>query len=413
MGRSGTKGGNGGGACGKGKDKSGSFVSCSQCRYRWNFKTNHWCYQCCSPLVPNPSVDKKPAGQWSFGPPVLAAAAEGSAVEAATAPAAGKKGPPVPPRGAKGASFDRRPWVWHGGGWHSNGGGQPAAEQQEAPAADPLELLRAEFGDSVEFAALVAKRAEAKAQQPQAEAPPRRAPLLEEEVSTKGVACRRAQAWLETCATRVLEGELWLDAAKAEEDTAMSSAYQAQIDWEAACKRQLPSAPLEGEEVQAKAPAASAINLSTLVDEGKLQIIDGPLFDMGDLEIDGSDKEEWNRIKAELADSVQAKVQEALGPAAEHIVKLREEAKKLHARMQAKRRRGADGGATATGGADTVAGGGAASPGGSAAAADGTGVAVRDLSGPEALRAAARAKAATLAADKAKAAAEAAEVQRL
>eukprot|EP00959_Pyramimonas_sp_CCMP1952_P414293 8680411-Pyramimonas_sp.AAC.1 len=76
--------------------------------------------------------------------------------------------------------------------------------------------------------------------------------------------------------------------------------------------------------------------------------------------------------------------------------------------MQAKRRRGPDGEATAAGGAAAAAGGSAAAPAASAAAADGVGVAVRDLSGPESMRAAARAKAVQAAELKAKSEADAA-----
>ncbi|CAK0850711.1 unnamed protein product [Prorocentrum cordatum] len=334
MGRGGGDKGAHGGACGQGKDKSGSFVACTHCRYRWNFKSNHWCYQCCSPLVPYPSADKKPAGQWTFGPPAVASSPfADAAAGAAAAPPPGSKGPPVPKRGAKGGQANRRPWVWHGPGWYPHGGGPPPAPEAEAaPAADPLAALRAELGDCAELEAIAARRDAAKTQQP--EPAPRRPPLLEEEESTKGIACRRAQAWLETCAARVVEGEAWLAAAKAAEDDAVAAAHQAQLDWEEACKKQLPSPPLEGEEDKGQAPAASAINVSTLVDEGTLQIVDGPLFNMEGLEIDSGDKDEWNRIKAELAASVQEKVQQALGPAAEQIVKLRDEAKQLHARMQ-------------------------------------------------------------------------------
>ena len=408
MGRSGAKGSNGRGACGKGKDKSESYVHCSACRYRWNFKSNHWCYQCCTPLVPHPSPDKKPIGQWSVGPPVLADAVAPSAQVAAAKP----KG---------GGGFERRPpWVKAGMGFSSDGPSSALNSSWDASweavspvSPDPLELLRAEMGDCAELEALLAKRAEAKAQVPAAEAAPRRAPLLEEEVSSKGVACRRAQAWLETCAARVVEGENWLSAAIVDEDNAMAAAYQAQAEWEAACKKQLPSPPLEGEEIQAKTSTTSAINLSTLVDEGTLHIIDGPLFDMGGLDIDISDKDEWIRIKSELAASVQEKVQAALGPAAEQIGKLREEAKKLHARMQVKRRRGIDGEATQAGGTATAAGSGAASHAGPAGPVDGTGVPVRDSNGPETLRAAARAKAVQAAEARAKLAAEAAEQQQL
>ena len=402
MGRSGAKGSNGRGVGGKGKDTQ-DYVNCSSCRYRWNFKTNHWCYQCCAPLVPHPSPDKKPTGQWSFGPPSLTAAVVPSAPAAAAKPKGGGK---LPPWLKGGFSSDGSPSVL-------NSSWDASWEAVSPVPPDPLELLRAELGDCAELEALLAKRTEAKAQVPAADAAPPRAPLLEEEVSTKGIACRRAQSWLDTCAAKVIEGENWLSAAIVAEDNAMAAAYQAQLEWEEACKKQLPSPPLEGEEVPSSTPTTSAINLSTLVDEGTLQIIDGPLFDMVGLDIEDNDKEEWIRIKSELAASVQEKVQAALGPAAEQIGKLREEAKKLHARCQAKRRRGLDGEATQAGGGAQAASSGSASHAAPAGPADGTGVAVRDNSGPEALRAAARDKASQAAEARAKLAAEAAVQQQL
>eukprot|EP00959_Pyramimonas_sp_CCMP1952_P259270 5420324-Pyramimonas_sp.AAC.1 len=99
---------------------------------------------------------------------------------AAAAPPAGgqAKGPPVPPRAAKGAPKERRPWVWHGPGWYPYGGGPPPEDVREAPRpADPLALLREQLGDCHELTALSAKLA---AKEQPAEAP-RRPPLLEEE----------------------------------------------------------------------------------------------------------------------------------------------------------------------------------------------------------------------------------------
>ncbi|CAK0862023.1 unnamed protein product, partial [Prorocentrum cordatum] len=141
-------------------------------------------------------------------------------------------------------------------------------------------------------------------------------------------------ARLETCARRVVEGEAWLADAKAAEDAAAEAAHQAQRDWEEACAKQLPTPSTPRSET---ASAATAINLSTLVDEGSLRFVDGPLFDLEGLEIDETERSDWARIKGELATSAQAKVQEALGPAAQQILKLREEAQALHARLQAKR----------------------------------------------------------------------------
>ncbi|CAK0894578.1 unnamed protein product, partial [Prorocentrum cordatum] len=212
---------------------------------------------------------------------------------------------------------------------------------------------------------------------------PQKAPLLEEEVRAKGVACRRALAWLETCSARVLEGQQWLADARAAEDEAAASAHAAQQDWEAACAKQVKaSAP-----PSAAPPSSSAINLSTLVDEGSLQIVDGPLFDLSGLELDEQARVDWERIKQELADSVQTKVQEVLGPSAQRILELREEARKLRAREEAKRRRvdGSDAAGSAAGPAATAATDGAG-PAGAAAA---TGA----PAGVEAMRAAARAKA--------------------
>ncbi|CAK0876484.1 unnamed protein product, partial [Prorocentrum cordatum] len=205
-------------------------------------------------------------------------------------------------------------------------------------SADPFEFFEKELGSDcdelLKLKAAVQAKKEAQAAAAGAGAP-QKAPLLEEEVRAKGVACRRALAWLETCSARVLEGQQWLADAQAAEGEAAASAHAAQQDWEAACAKQVKaSAP-----PSAAPPSSSAINLSTLVDEGSLQIVDGPLFDLSGLELDEQARVGWERIKQELADSVQTKVQEVLGPSAQRILELREEARKLRAREEAKRRR--------------------------------------------------------------------------
>eukprot|EP00959_Pyramimonas_sp_CCMP1952_P049549 1035058-Pyramimonas_sp.AAC.1 len=70
-------------------------------------------------MVPSPSEDKRPRGQWVWGPPQAGATPPPEAEPAAEAPAAppwaqaggkGAKGPPLPRPAPKAQAVQRRPW---------------------------------------------------------------------------------------------------------------------------------------------------------------------------------------------------------------------------------------------------------------------------------------------------------------
>ncbi|CAK0910101.1 unnamed protein product, partial [Prorocentrum cordatum] len=235
---------------GGGKPRQQNHDPCPHCRYRWNFKNNHWCYQCTGALVSQPDGSKRPLGQWAFGPPQISNSpfhvqpagspfADPTPSQAAAAAATGsgkgrgKKGAPPPPRGkakAKAAAsaghVDRRPWVYHQG-WYPYGGASVPLEPD-----DPMAALRAKLGDDGTEALAAVEALLAKKEAPPPAAP--RQPLLEEDVSAKGVAYRRAKSWLERCSLKVLEGEAWLQEARDAEDLAVAAAVKAKRSWEEA-----------------------------------------------------------------------------------------------------------------------------------------------------------------------------------
>ncbi|CAK0840793.1 unnamed protein product [Prorocentrum cordatum] len=325
-----------------GKARQQYHDPCPHCRYRWNFKNNHWCYQCTGALVSQPDGSKRPIGQWAFGPPQFSSSPfhvqpAGSpftdptpaqaAAAAATGPGKcrGKKGAPPPPRGkakAKAASpaghVDRRPWVYHQG-WYPYGGASAPPEP-----GNPMAALRAKLGDDGTEAPAAVEALLAKKEAPPPAAP--RQPLLED-VSTKGVAHRRAKSWLERCSLKVLEGEAWLQEARDTEDLAATAAVEAKRSWEEACAKQLPqpvSAP-------PAAAGASSLNLSTLLGEDSevegLTIVDGPMFSTEGLDLDPADLREWERVKSNLAAGIKAEISKALGSSVEQLAALRAEAK--------------------------------------------------------------------------------------
>ncbi|CAK0789511.1 unnamed protein product [Prorocentrum cordatum] len=337
-----------------GKARQQYHDPCPHCKYRWNFKNNHWCYQCAGALVSQPDGSKRPLGQWAFGPPQFSNSpfhvqpagspfADPTPSQAAAAAATGsgkgrgKKGAPPPSRGkakAKAAAsaghVDRRPWVYHQG-WYPYGGASAPLE-----SADPMAALRAKLGDDGTEALAAVEALLAKKEAPPPAAP--RQPLLEEDVSTKGVAYRRAKSWLERRSLKVLEGEAWLQEARDAEDLAVAAAVEAKRSWEEACAKQLPQ-PVAAPPAAA---GASSLNLSTLLGEDSevegLTIVDGPIFSTEGLDLDLADLREWDRVKNNLAAGIKAEISKALGSSAEQLAALRAEAKQVSLRMQAKRR---------------------------------------------------------------------------
>ncbi|CAK0911601.1 unnamed protein product [Prorocentrum cordatum] len=317
-----------------GKARQQYHDPCPHCRYRWNFKNNHWCYQCTGALVSQRDGSKRPLGQWAFEPPQFSSSPfhvqpaaspftdptpAQAAAAAATGPGKGrgKKGAPPPLRGkakAKTASsaghVDRRPWVYHQG-WYPYGGASAPPEP-----GDPTAALRAKLGDDGAEALAAVEALLAKKEAPPPAAP--RQPHLEEDVSTKGVAHRRAKSRLERCP---------LKEARDAEDLAVTAAVEAKRSWEEACAKQLPQ-PVAAPPAAA---GASSLNLSTLLGEGSevegLTIVDGPMFSTEGLELDPADLREWERVKSNHAAGIKAEISKALGSSDEQLAALRAEAK--------------------------------------------------------------------------------------
>eukprot|EP00959_Pyramimonas_sp_CCMP1952_P041148 860701-Pyramimonas_sp.AAC.1 len=43
------------------------YARCQSCSYAWNFRRNHWCWRCASPLKPSPGRVQQPGGVWGAG----------------------------------------------------------------------------------------------------------------------------------------------------------------------------------------------------------------------------------------------------------------------------------------------------------------------------------------------------------
>ncbi|CAK0819400.1 unnamed protein product, partial [Prorocentrum cordatum] len=288
---------------GGGKPRQQYQDPCPHSRYRWNFKNNHWCFQCTGALVAQPDGTKRPLGQWAFGPPQISNSPFHAKAKAA----------------ASAGHVDRRPWVYHQG-WYPYGGAAVPLEP-----ADPMAALRAKLGDdgTEELAAVEAPLAKKEAPPPAAP----RQPLLEEDVSAKGVAHRRAKSWLERCSLKVLEGEAWLHEARDAEDLAVAAAVEAKRSWEEACAKRLPQPAA----APPAAAGASSLNLPTLLGEDSevegLTIVDGPMFSTEGLDLDPADLRDWERVKTNLAAGIKAEISKALGSSAEQLATLRAEAK--------------------------------------------------------------------------------------
>ena len=359
---------------GRGGRGAKAYISCTSCRYRWNFKTNHWCFQCTAPLIPNPDFSKKPQGQWSFGPPAVLpdaspfnAASQGqpaspftaggpgayevafdqAAVDAWVKGKGGKRAKgPGPPPPAKAAAMAAK-GAGGKGGKGGKGGGTGA---EQAPPADPFALLRATYGDQLVGKEDLVAQLEA-ALAPAAPPPPAaRVPLLEEEVNQKGIAARRAAKNLEAASLKVIEGEAWLEEAKAEEDAAVLEASKTYKEWQEACAKHAPQ-PAAAASTGDSIPD-SAINLSALLDASnggqKISIVDGAAFDVSGLDLDEGEREAWDKLKLQLSSEVEGVLTKALGPTCQNIANLREQAQQMRTRLQAKRRKGPDGAATPT-----------------------------------------------------------------
>ena len=308
------------------KDAKG-FISCAACRYRWNWKNRTFCFNCNATLVPQemPWRDAPAQGVW----------ADASRRGAAALP------PACPPgtwqRGAPPGRADQLP-------------GRAAPPQPGGLATtDLLVQLRERVGASgvgqAELQALEGVLSPQPAAQPPA--PPRQ--LLEATISAKGVACRRAQANLEAMVAREDEAEKWYNECKDATAEAVLAAYDAKKAWQEELALELRRAgganPSSGNvsESAASGGGGSQINLSQLLSaEGSgdtVEIIDGDILDLSDLEIEEGDRQRWLELKASMGKEIQQAVLSAIGPSAENIQKLRQEAREMRQRLAAKRAR--------------------------------------------------------------------------
>ncbi|CAK0877746.1 unnamed protein product [Prorocentrum cordatum] len=286
-----------------GKDAAKGYLSCSSCRYRWNWKSREHCFSCGNALVPSPPPPWRQAkGVWSPG-------GEGG----------GQQGPAHPP-GTWAPSRLEAPRV--------STPPQRGAGQQPTMAellTQPQQHVKADAG-AQELQALV------KVVAPPAPAQPARQPLLEETISAEGVACRRAEKALEHAVHQEDEARRWLAECSQRAQEAAVWAVQAKTAWQEELKAELQkargSAPGAGPPPEAvHVPTGSQINLSQL-----------------EIEIEDEDKQRWLALKSNMAAEIQKAIVAAIGPSADNIQRLRAEARDMRKRLSAKRARQSDSG---------------------------------------------------------------------
>ncbi|CAK0875585.1 unnamed protein product, partial [Prorocentrum cordatum] len=186
---------------------------------------------------------------------------------------------------------------------------------------------------------------------PPAPAQPARQPLLEETISAKRVACRRAEKALEHAVRQEDEARRWLAECSQGAQEAAVWAVQAKTAWQEELKAELQKArgstPGAGPPPDAvHVPTGSQINLSQLLGEESgfegVEIVDGEALDLSELETEDEDKQRWFALKSNMAAEIQKAIVATTGPSADNIQRPRAEARDMRKRVSAKRARQSD-----------------------------------------------------------------------
>ncbi|CAK0907578.1 unnamed protein product, partial [Prorocentrum cordatum] len=187
-------------------------------------------------------------------------------------------------------------------------------------------------------------------------AQPAGAPLLEETVGAKGVACRRAEKALEHAVAQHDEAKRWLAECSRMTNYAAVLAVRAKAEWQAELKAELqktrgaaPVSPPSRDAAQV--PTGSQINLSQLLgDESgidSVETVDGDMMKLSELEVGDDDRHKWLALKGSIAEEIQKAVLASIGPSADDIQRLGTEACDTRQRLSAKRTRKDEEGGTA------------------------------------------------------------------
>ncbi|CAK0832094.1 unnamed protein product, partial [Prorocentrum cordatum] len=283
-----------------GRQDAKKIVSCVSCRYRWNWKSRTFCFNCNATIAPIEMPWRDVAqGVWAQG---------GCGTQGAQRP------PAVPPG----------EWQWspkpqslsgHRGSTPPTRGA-PAGEDGLA-TVDLLAQLKQRLAGSAAAQELQALESAIGPQAPPKEAKPARPPLLEAQVSAKGVACRRAEAHLEQCVAKEDDAKAWYEECREATALAAQSAVQANLEWQA---------ELELDRAGGARPPSSAAGASAAAPTGRrhVDIIDGDLLDLSDLQVEDQDKQRCQELKSNMGKEIRAAILAAIGPSAEKIQSLRQ-----------------------------------------------------------------------------------------
>ncbi|CAK0833771.1 unnamed protein product, partial [Prorocentrum cordatum] len=191
-----------------GKDAAKGYLSCSCCRYRWNWTTRTQCFSRGRALVPSP---RTPPQQQTKG------------VRASGTGTGGGQQAPARPPGSRAPSRMEVP--------------KASAPPQRCAGKQTVAELLAQHQQHVGQAAGAQElQALLRAVAPPETAQLARAPLLGETISTNGVACRRAEKAMEQAVAREDEAKLWLAECSQKTREAAVLAVRTKSEWQAELK---------------------------------------------------------------------------------------------------------------------------------------------------------------------------------
>ena len=265
----------------RGRKPAKEYVSCAQCGYGWNFKSNSWCYQCRRAIQPSSEGSQpRPDGAWERGPP------------------------------------QQRPKAL-----------------EDVGVDDLLKQLESRL-DSSHSDAITDLKAKLGTHQPTTAD---KTELLEGAVSAASVRLRRAERAFKNCCTREAEAVDWVTVCKENTASAAIEQLQAREALDAALRDTQAKAGLRAEP-EAPPDAGTALDISKILGGADIDFLDGDLFDMADLDLEQSQIDQFVALKKDIAAQIQQAVKDKFGQGASSLAAKKEELRKLRESCKKKRR---------------------------------------------------------------------------